>query len=170
MLTETNILQGAGVLLNEGLRKAFREQGHTLTGGWERSINATVSGNHIIGEANYYGGILDSGVTPGRIPFGGARSGPAGGKSKYIQALYLYWKQRGLPDKQAMSAAFATAHKQKTEGMPTAASNRFSSTGKRVRFISVVEKEVMPDVDKQVQKGLDQLINERLKEPKTKVY
>ena len=40
-----------------------------------------------------------------------------------------------LPDQQAKQVAFAIAMKQKQEGMPTSDSFRYSSTGKRTRWI-----------------------------------
>lgn len=170
MLTQSNILQSAAALLNRAFKKAFQEQGHTLTGGWERSVLGTVKANELKGEANFYGGILNAGTTPGRIPFGGKGSKKTGRASKYIQGLISYWKLRGLSDKEAIRAAFATAHKQKVEGMPTAASNRFSATGKRTAFVASVEQSVGKEVDNLVLNGLDRVLNETLKEPKVKVY
>jgi len=170
MLTQSNILQSAAALLNKAFKKAFQEQGHTLTGGWERSIAGTVKGNELKGDANFYGGIVNAGTTPGRVPFGGKGSKKTGRTSKYIQGLFNYWKQRGLGEKEAMRAAFATAHVQRMEGMPTIASKRFSSTGKRTAFVAAVEKSAGAEVDTLVLNGLDRVINETLKEQKVKVY
>jgi hypothetical protein len=48
----------------------------------------------------------------------------------------------GVDDKAALSIAFAIAYKHKAEGMPTAASNRFSQTGKRTQFVEDATKEI----------------------------
>lgn len=70
-----------------------------------------------------------------RIPFGG--NGRSGAKvSKYIQALFRFWKRRkGLSDKDALRASFATANIHKKEGRPSRGSLRYSKDGTRTGFI-----------------------------------
>jgi hypothetical protein len=63
-----------------------------------------------------YGGIQDTGVSAGNIPFSGTGGG---GKSAYIEGLVKYVEMRmGLSDKEALGVAFAIAYKQKQSGMP----------------------------------------------------
>ena len=108
-------------------------QGHRNTGALIKSFQGKVSadklGVEIWGEK--YAFYVDKGVKANRIPYTKGRGG--GGKSKYIQALIAYFRQKGAPDPKG--AAFATANAHKREGMPTRKSLRFSSTGKRTGFI-----------------------------------
>lgn len=133
--------------------KRFKEQGHTLTGAFERSIaykvKETADAYIYEFEALYYGKIVDRGVAAARIPFSGVRRGGKGKTSLYIEALIAYGKKRGV--KNAKSFAFAVAHKQKKEGMPTRASRRFSASGRRKMFLG----EGIADADKLVQRFID---------------
>jgi hypothetical protein len=75
----------------------------------------------------------NTGVTAARIPYS---PGSGAKTSKYIDGLIRYAKQRmGASDKEAKGIAFAIASRHKKEGMPTVASAKFSSTGKRTGFI-----------------------------------
>jgi hypothetical protein len=123
------------------------KQGHDLTGAFrekmgyevERTMD-TIRINIYDNTANSYGAILNKGVTADRIPFS---PGSGAKTSKYIQGLVRYAKLRmGVDDKAALSIAFAIAYKHKAEGMPTAASSRFSQTGKRTQFVEDATKEI----------------------------
>jgi len=125
-LIRTLILAFSRELINQGHRNTGSLI-NSLTGSFTKIKNGfdvSISGSK-------YAIYLDKGVTANRIPYSG-RGG--GGKSKYIQALIAYFKQKGAVDPKA--AAFATANKHKKEGMPTRASYRFSNTGKRKGFIN----------------------------------
>lgn len=150
--------------LSAGIQKKIREQGHTLTGRLERSITAHTSEFNIAGYMLDYGGIVDSGVSAGRIPF---QLGSGAKTSKYITALTNYFILRGLPEKEAKSAAFATAQKQKKEGMPTKASTRFSQSGKRTKFVSETWNENEKKVDQIMSKGLNGFFEEQFKNEKS---
>lgn len=121
-------------------------QGHNMTGAFVTSMTAEVTNeNDSLTISIYdntqrgYGVILDNGVAANRIPF---YPGSGNKTSKYIAGLVLYVKARtGLPDKEALSVAFAIAYKHKAEGMPTQASSRFSQTGNRTRFVNDATKE-----------------------------
>lgn len=116
-------------------------QGHNITGAFVASMTAeTTNENDSLTISIYdntqrsYGVILDNGVSADRIPF---YPGSGNKTSKYIAGLVLFVKARmGLPDKEALSVAFAIAYKHKAEGMPTQASSRFSQTGNRTRFVN----------------------------------
>ena len=54
---------------------------------------------------------------------------------KQVPFLINYFKLKGLAEKEATAAAFATVKTWMKEGMPTQASKRFSKTGSRVNMI-----------------------------------
>lgn len=121
-------------------------QGHRITGNLEKSITYTVKagGQTVVAEmtANTYGVYLEFGVKPERIPYG--RGGGKGGKSKYIQGLVRFFQLRGLNDREALGAAFATAKVQGREGMPTRGSFAFSSNNRRTAFIRETVEAFLP--------------------------
>lgn len=134
-------------------------QGHDLTGRLISEIEIVVKqrGDLTTGEILFlfYARFLELGVKRSNIPFSG-RSG--GRKSKYIEALIDYFEKRGLRSREAKSAAFATAHKHKREGMPTRASKRFSRVGTRTGFIGRTvkknEKTILALVEKKASEKL----------------
>lgn len=123
--------------LQTALRDTLAAQGHVLTGNLSDSIMFEVSadGDEIVGQMYVadYGIFVNVGVTADRIPFGG-RSGK-GGTSQYIQGLISFWEGRGLSGREAIGAAFATAHVHAREGMPSRGSYRYSSNGERLGFV-----------------------------------
>lgn len=114
------------------LGQSIIAQGHKHTGGLIRSMEIRLKPAIVEIWGAFYAGILNRGVKRGRIPY--RRGKRRGGTSKYIQALIAYFQAKG---KGAMSKnlAFATANTHIKEGMPTSASSRFSSTGKRTGFV-----------------------------------
>lgn len=132
-----SILKQADNTIKKALSKELKQQGHYLTGSLERSIQGNITtlnnGAALEGTMNNYGYIIDAGVTPDRIPYqekSGAKN------SKYISALTEYFKLRkGLSEKEAARAAFATAKVQKKEGMPTRDSYTYSKNNERKVFI-----------------------------------
>lgn len=176
MQGETELFRRAANLVDSNIKREFTSQGHHLTGAWEKSVTSTVvvlgGDTGVEGFASFYGSIVDAGTSPVRIPFGGTGngSGTGTGTSKYIQGLFNYFKLRGLGEKDALRAAFATAHVQKKEGMSTIGSRAYSSTGQRQRFIKVAEKAMSVELDNLVLDGYDLLINKAVNEPAEKVY
>lgn len=136
------VAQQMADIMKDELRKAFLAQGHNHTGSAAKSIEEVItfsrSSTAIDILMNDYATIVNTGVTANRIPY---RRGSGQRSSKYIQALIQYFKVKGLGEKEARGAAFATATKHKREGMPTRASSRFSSTGKRTGFLEVSRAE-----------------------------
>jgi hypothetical protein len=126
-------------VITEILTHEFEAQGHKMTGKIMQDIEYVVKQETnkltISGMIYPYGNILASGTKAARIPFSG-RTG-RGGTSLYIQALQRYVQQRmNINDeKKSLSIAFAIAHTQKKEGMPTSGSYKFSSTGQRTDWI-----------------------------------
>lgn len=124
----------------------LQRQGHHLTGALESSITYKVTEDAIgvtaVMFAVDYGLVVEFGVPASRIPFGG-RSG-RGGRSKYIQGLFRFFQLRGLNEREALGAAFATAHVHKREGMPSRGSYAFSQNGRRTAFIRGSLEQYLP--------------------------
>lgn len=118
-------------------RERLAAQGHNLTGKLSDSIRYEVSeSGREVSATMYmaeYGTYVEFGVSAEKVPFGGGGGG--GGTSGYIQGLIRFWGLRGLSGREAVGAAFATAKVHKREGMPSRASARFSSDGKRIGFV-----------------------------------
>jgi hypothetical protein len=131
------VIQKIADLAKEAVILAWKAQGHDLTGNavqqMETQIIMTAEGAVINGLVVDYMIPTNTGVTAARIPYT-----PGSGRktSKYIDGLINYVKLRmGKSDKEAKGIAFAIASRHKKEGMPTKASAKFSSTGKRTGFI-----------------------------------
>lgn len=125
-------------LFREKLREELKAQGHSNTGKLEKSIayDIELKAEKIIVSLfmNTYGIFVDTGVKSSRIPYSG-RTG-LGGRSKYIDGLISYFRSKGLNERDAKGAAFATANIHKKEGMPTRNSYRYSSNGRRTGFVN----------------------------------
>jgi hypothetical protein len=164
VLSEAEINEITSTITDE-LRKTFEAQGHKMTGALIDNLEyvSKETSNEIIIQLlmAMYGVYLDTGVSAAKIPF----SPPSGrgGKSKYIQALISYAEKRmGLSGREAKSAAFAIAMKQKKEGMPTRASSRFSRTGERTQFFSRTIKEKESLIESQLRKTLEKIFIGRI--------
>jgi hypothetical protein len=136
-------------LLQKELRDELKAQGHRLTGTLEQSIVYEVEKTPvgIVGTmySEDYGLTVNFGVPASRIPY--TSGGKRGGTSLYIQGLIEFWEKRGLADREAVGAAFATAAVHAREGMPTRASYRYSSTGDRTGFITAVVNRNMSRIE-----------------------
>ncbi|MFV0141001.1 hypothetical protein [Empedobacter falsenii] len=152
--------------LDESFKKELVSQGHSNSGKLEASINGKINGNQLNGEIYDYGFILNDGVKPNRIPY---RRGSGAKSSKYIDSLVLYFKSKGLNDKDAKSAAFATAMVQKKQGMSTKASKRFSKNGRRQGFLDHVIKNKESKIDKIATDGMDDIFNKEFNKQKTEI-
>lgn len=144
-----DILRINGSAISEEIKAELKEQGHVHTG---KLINSVKAGTSINGDEVSlnvtmldYHVYLEHGVKASRIPFGGRRSGKK--RSKYIEALINYFRQKGKSEKEAKGAAFATAHKHKREGMPTRSSYQYSANNRRTEFINESTK-VSKNIDK----------------------
>lgn len=119
------------------IQTELREQGHMNTGELYNSVGGSISqipdGAVVNIEMNDYHVYVEKGVRAGRIPFGGKSRGAK--TSRYIQGLIQFFRNKGLSEKEAKGAAFATAKTHAREGMPTSGSYRFSKNGRRLKFI-----------------------------------
>jgi hypothetical protein len=126
-------------LLTEILSDEWEAQGHAMTSAITKNIEYKVKREAMTlilsGMIYPYGNIIAAGTKASKIPFSG-RTG-RGGTSLYISALQRYVKNKMDIDdeKKSLSIAFAIAHTQKKEGMPTSGSYRFTQTGKRTDWV-----------------------------------
>lgn len=168
---EIDLLNEAGSFLDQKLVDEFIAQGHHLTGAFENSLHGTVLNTgrqtRLVGQMANYGIYVNYGVKSANIPYGGGGARSGAGTSKYITGLINYWKLRGLGDKEATRAAFATAHVHKKEGMPSVGSYRFTSTGQRRTFINIVEEKHGEEVNKLLGNGIDNIIDTLFHETKS---
>lgn len=154
-------------ILDRDFKAEIKDQGHSLTGALEASVKGNIQETNTSCQILDYGHILDEGTSSEKIPFSG-RTGK-GGTSKYIQGLIAFFKLRGLSDKEAKGAAFATANVQKKEGMSTAASKRFSKNGNRQNFISRVIARKENEIDQIMIAGMDDIFNTSYNKQKSEV-
>jgi hypothetical protein len=152
LTTIADIYQGAEEVINEILRKEIVAQGHHLTGAMEESLSSEVStkGKSEImeGFAAYYTQFVNDGFPATSASF------------KQVPFLIDYFKKRGLPEKEATAAAFATVKTWMKDGMPTQASKRFSETGSRTNMIENAFAGHSNEIDEFIGDGLDKLIEE----------
>lgn len=131
------------------IREELVAQGHVLTGRLRDSIDTEVERRPNLYRAMIlmedYGFAIDQGVAAENIPF--TTPSGRGGTSEYIKGLFAFWLLKGLSSDDALSAAFATAQKQKQEGMPTRSSFFYSSNQRRTGFftdtIDAMEDEIL---------------------------
>ena len=151
--------------LQQEFRGSLQDQGHYLTGKLSKSIDYDIeSGANAVTAKMYiddYGLSVEFGVKAGNIPYGG---GGKGGTSKYIQGLIKFWELRGLSGRNAVGAAFATAKKHKREGMPTRASSKYSSTGKRTGFIQAALEKEIPVITKEIENKFGAILELKFKD------
>ena len=127
------VLKELGEKIIEVLIKEFEQQGHSLNGALEESLEAKPYDRGVEIWGNHYGKYVDEGVTADRIPYS---RGSGAGKSKYIKGLTDYVLSRmGIGGAEGLAIAFAIANKHKQEGMPTTDSYKYSKTGRRTGFI-----------------------------------
>ena len=133
------LIQLAGYLKGK-IIESYIAQGHRLTGAFESTLEVVLKSEPVVkiiqGLGEHYAKFVDTGVPASRIPFS---PGSKAGKSLYIEGLRRFAEIKfGLSGKEALSRAFAIAHTQKREGMPTSGSYRYSKTGERTRFVTDV--------------------------------
>lgn len=170
-MTESQLLLNAANIIDDYIKDAFIIQGHSLTSQWENSIqHNSISNNEVEGIGKIYGLIVNEGILPEKIPYGGIGNS-SGSISEYILGLQNYWKLRkpGINEKQALRLAFATAEVQKIEGMSTINSEQFSASGKRQNFLSSLKKLFEDYLDDFIFLGLDVIIENNSKE-QTKLF
>jgi hypothetical protein len=153
------IYEGAERLINDFLRKEIIAQGHHLIGAMEDSLSQKTSSekNKDIAEgfALYYTKFVNEGVPASSVSF------------KQAPFLIEYFKKRGLSEKEATAAAFATIKVWMKQGMPTQSSKRFSETGSRTNLIENSFVGHSKDVDEYMGNGIDFVIEELFQQEKS---
>lgn len=161
MITINDIFKSAETMIHAFIRKEMRAQGHKLTGKLSDSLKAkiTTSGNFSFmeGFAAYYIKFVNDGFP--------ARS------ASFKQAPFLirYFVLRGFERRDAVWLAFATIKKWMKEGMPTVASNRFSSVTRRKLMIENAFQDNDLKLNKHIEKGFDRFVEERYRQEKSEI-
>ena len=156
-----------GEIAVEAVKIELAAQGHKLTGALIDSVTYQVKqtdkGAIIEGVLLDYGIPVNTGVPASNVPYTINNRGSrrafnfsnfrrSTGVSKYIAGLQLFAELRfRVAKKEALSIAFAIANKHKKEGIPTKASKRFSSTGKRTGAIQAALAKVDPKIQEIIQ-------------------
>lgn len=141
--------------LSGDIKKELIAQGHRLTGRLVESTEVVNDGKGVGIKMNFYIQYVNDGVKSVNIPF---TRGSGRKSSKYIDALMDYFRKRGLGPEDSKRAAFATAMKHKKEGIPTKASKRFSSTGKRTGAVDIAIKRN----ENKIETNIENKINEKV--------
>lgn len=159
-MLDTAIVEQIARLALEAVAIEWKNQGHNLTGTAIRELETRIiAGGDIIiqGYVTDYMANINAGVTAANIPYS---PGSGASSSKYIAGLIEYAKRRMLVgDREAKSIAFAIASRHKKEGMPSKASVRFSSTGKRTGFIEAALDGIEPKLAALIEQGIEETIN-----------
>lgn len=155
-------------VIEAGIHEESRAQGHYLTGAMEASLAGFIENvgpiKTLSGTAVGYTVYVNGGVPAASVPYA---PGSGAKTSRYIEGLKAFWKLRGLPEAEATRAAFATARKQKSEGMPTHGSVAHSSTGERLHMIERAFEKKRNELDTVMLSGFDQIIEEEFQKTKS---
>lgn len=150
-------LNEIGEMVNKYLEKYWVLQGHVMPSSKflsELRYEVDLDRVAVMGYSVGYAEFVDRG-TPAEV-VKAKLFNPGSGKktSLYISGLYTYVQRRmGLQGKEALSVAFAIAHKHRAEGIPTILSAQHSATGKRTNFVDNAFQEIK---DK---REIEQIIN-----------
>lgn len=159
MIDIKTIYAGAAAFINQILRKESTAQGHYLTGSMEDSFEGKVvkegKADVLNGFAVAYTQYVNEGVPPQSASF------------KQAPFLIRYFQQRGLPEKEATAAAFATIKVWMKEGMSTQASKRFSQTGSRQNFVENAITGNEARIDEYMSNAFDHSIDEAYRKEKS---
>lgn len=152
-MTIADIYKGAEPFINSFLRKEVIDQGHHLNGAMEESFSSEISqtkkADTMEGFAVYYTQFVNDGFPAASASF------------KQVPFLIEYFKKRGLGEKEATGAAFATVKVWMKQGMPTQASKRFSKTGSRQNMIESAFVGNESKIDEYIGNGLNFVVEER---------
>lgn len=159
MTTIADIYEGAERLINQIIRKEIVLQGHHLTGAMEDSLSVEIStkGKEELmeGFAVHYTQFVNDGFPASSASF------------KQVPFLIEYFKKRGLAEKEATAAAFATVKVWMKQGMPTQASKRFSETGSRTNMIENAFAGNNNEVDEYMGNSFDFAVEELFQKEKS---
>lgn len=160
--TPEDIMKGGAAIIETGIREESKAQGHYLTGAMESSLSY-VTGRLgplriLTGTGVDYTHYVNNGVATDRIPF---RQGSGVKTSAYIEGLKQFFiLRKGLSEKEALSAAIATAKVHKKEGMPSKASYAYSSNGERTGMIEAAITKKEPILDAYMSNAFDNMVED----------
>lgn len=133
-----DVFEGIKSRVRDALLESWIAQGHYETGAVvdsiEYTIERTFDRTSFIAYMAQYGVVHETGVAAADIPF---TPGSGARRSAYIEGL-IAWVQRRIAVadlREAKSVAFAIAHTQIVEGMPTRTALTYSTTLKRTGWI-----------------------------------
>lgn len=143
------ILENVMQLMQGRFRASLKAQGHVNKGNLSDSIAYTVevSGDIGIGKMELadYGIYVNVGVSASRVNYP-------------IQVMIDWWQDRGLSEREATRAAWATRAVHKREGIPTRASARFSETGDRLGFVEAAVEQSLEEIGALIEQQYGSLI------------
>lgn len=165
MMTIADIYEGAERLINQKLREEMIAQGHHLSGAMEASLSSAVlrKGKTDImeGSSVYYTKFVNEGFPAESASF------------KQFPFLLEYFIQKGYPVHSssggltAPSLAAMTIRKWMKEGMPTAASSKFSQVTRRKLMIENAFQDGKQELDQYMNNSFDFMVEERFQKEKT---
>ena len=142
-------------LFRDYIKKEGQDQGHRDTGKMLDTLEIVVNeeSGQVTGKllAEGYSVFVQTGIAAGRVNYP-------------IRVMVDWWKRKGLNEKDATRAAWATRTKHKREGIGTKAANAFSKTGKRVNFVSDGLAKALFEAQNLFEKELDTIIEFEISE------
>lgn len=137
-----NVLSGdVQVMIKQAMTNELAAQGHFLSGNLQRSLQHNVTqipgGLRLTITGAGYAQYLDKGFK--RASW------------KQVPFLMQYFRQRGLEEKIAKKAAFATVYTwMHRGGMPTRGSYRYAPNRRRLNFIDKALEEINEEVERKI--------------------
>jgi hypothetical protein len=164
-VTIADLYKEAEKLINEFIRVEMKAQGHHLTGAMEESLGSETSSTGkaelMEGFAVYYAKIVNDGFPAKSASF------------KQFPFLVEFFVKKGFPiysssgGLTANQLAAMTIRKWMKEGMPTAASNRFSSVTRRQRMFENAFQDNKQKLDEFMSNGFDFIMEEDFQKEKS---
>lgn len=157
-------IQKVNNIIREETVKAFQDQGHHLTGGWENALKI-IEKNVVNRWIVEVWGAGYTGYVNYKMPGSKASMKMFWFVKKYVQARII--KVSIGDEKRAGGIAAMIIRKWMKEGRPTTKSRDFSKTGKRTEFIeqtiSVLSQKLIPFFADNLKSDIEKLITNEIK-------
>jgi hypothetical protein len=142
-------------LFRDYIKKEGEDQAHRDTGKMLDTLEIVVNeeSGQVTGKllAEGYSVFVQAGVRADRVNYP-------------IKIMVDWWRRKGLNEKDATRAAFATRANHKKYGIPSKAANAFSKTGKRVGFVSDGIAKALFEAQQLFEKELETIIEFEISE------
>ena len=142
-------------LFRDYIKKEGEDQGHRDTGKMLDTLEIVVNeeSGQVTGKllAEGYAVYLETGIRADRVNYP-------------ISVMVSWWRRKGLGEKDATRAAWATRANHKKFGIPSKASNAFSKTGKRINFVSDGIQKALFEAQNLFEKELETVIEFEISE------